>query len=270
MPSRSNFPILLPFLLLTLLPGCTSRWATTPCITPAPLVEERLFKNQRMEKISAMAEIIVTSDSIPHKMRAVMIFQGPQRLRMEILSLLGTPEMMLSIVEGKARLYLPHRQEFYRDITHLSPLLDLPLEAGDLSALIYGALPPPLRKGICFMPPVKEGGLYRYDLISAHGNRKTQVWLTGDEEEIKKVLIFSGEGQLEITATYGEYVKTRSLSFPRQVNITAPSMAISFSFSDLECIEDQEPIELPVPSETTSSRGVSIGQCSPDSCSDNP
>ncbi|MCX7981857.1 MAG: hypothetical protein N2572_02980 [Syntrophales bacterium] len=194
-----------------------------------------------------MAEITITTGTTPRKLSAVAVFQGPQRLRIEALSPLGTPEMMISIFDGKARLYFPSRQEFFPDIKSLSPWIDLPLEVGELSALIFGALPP-LKSRYCVMPPEKENDLVRREIVSSDGNRRISVWTTAGEMEIKKIKIISRE-QSEITVSYGELIKINGFSIPQQVNFETSSFSISFLFSDLELIpEDGQSLELPPPS----------------------
>lgn len=263
MPSRNDALFLFVLIsLVAFLGGCTGPWLTPSCFPYPPDFDHRLAKGNRTEKISAFADVTITRGSKIYKMTATVIFQGPRRMRMEILSPIGTPEVMLSVVEGKTRIYIPSRQEFHRDVRDLSPLIDLPVEAETLTALIFGALPQP-KSDACMMPPRREDGLLRYEIVSSEGKRRIEAWIEEDGEP-RKIKI-STEGSFEVTATYGKMIKINGLSFPQRINIAAPALSVSFAFSDIELLAgDTESLELPVPEHITSSRATWIAQCSPD------
>ncbi|HOJ51018.1 MAG TPA: hypothetical protein PLT64_00590 [Syntrophales bacterium] len=261
MPSKNDlffFPLLL--LATFLFFGCAFKEIAPVCLPPPPAWETFLNQKGPQDKISAFAEITIETPATRRRLQAAVIFQGPERLRMEIISPMGTPEVILSAVDGKARIFFPFRHEFYKDIKDLSPLVHLPLEVRDVTPLIVGALPP-LRSRDCLVKSKQEGDFMRYEIVSLDGKGKTIVWTKKDEKAIQRIDITGKEGE-EIVAVYGERMQMGDLSLPRQVKISSSELSLSFEFSEMERLTGEEsPLELALPPGFTSSRAVSPGRC---------
>jgi len=227
------------FLGVLMLLGCT-RGLT--CLPYQPSWEITAAQPEKMGKVSAYGEIKIVKHNRVFVFQAVVVFQGPECMRMEILSPLGPPEAMLSIAHGRFRLLFPARRELYEDPEKLSLLFPFSIPIRDLPPLIYGAMP--LREeGDCLLSIKDEGE----EVFSHFSKSKWEivVWMDKKSRQIKRTVFHEKNGEAEIMVLYGERINLGSLSFPRKVEIISENIKVLFEFDSIELIAGGESLELP-------------------------
>lgn len=214
------------------------------CVSLSPHVERILFRPSAFARISALMEGTVETDTHRHTFQAMIVFEGPTSVRIESLSPLGPPVMMLSVTNGRMRLFFPYRNAFYEEeADHLVPFL--PLEAGNLPPLLCGVLPP-LKPGECLTAPEQEGTEWRYDVMAGI-HRRLSVWMS-EEGRIIRIVKWQDDGDREVAIRYDDPYEVEGFPFPQKISIQSSSMMATFTFSDITSVpRDDDPLELPVP-----------------------
>ncbi len=161
--------------------------------------------------------------------RAVLILRVPDALRLEPLSLFGTPLLVVVARRGEFAAYSPARNEVYAGATSergMRRILGIPLDSRVLVRLLLGDWPAALG-GAGNLRPTQEG----HALETRAGVVSGVVEL--DRSGLHPVKIEMRTGRGTIFVRYGGFVERGGVWRPAQVEITGPGgknrLSVSYS-----------------------------------------
>jgi hypothetical protein len=215
------------FVLSTALPSCARRPVAPKVTTPIPLEEaERILHDLRREEKSVVryqAILKIRGKGPEGRFTAtqVLIFERPDRVRVELLGAFGSTRWIAVASGGEILVWFPSRREFLRDSRVeevVGALLGVPLSPEEVMAVLAGVGLP--FRGSRPSGAVREDGARRIELAGA------QIELDG-----MQVRWARGDGY---RVAYPTPWKARGKQVPDRVDIEASELQASINVEDLD------------------------------------
>lgn len=236
------------FFLSVLACGCAGTALTGTGMPPASLTAASR-SIQESDRIVATAQIDLMTAQGQYPIRAALILQKPSYLRLEILPVIGTPDLFLTATSDDLRVYIPSRREFYSgkpSAENLERFLSWALNIEDLVMIFSGAYPPLTQKDISYETSA-EGDLLRVDMKTPSGEAQV-VWMEKEGKMVK--LVRSGsDGRERYQVHYEDYKPANSLAGRITIRMADHVTSICVKFTDvrIEKAADLSVFRLPVP-----------------------
>ncbi len=234
--SRQNRPLLRRLVLAASLALLLARCVPAPA--PLPRLDQQVLMQRLQANASAyqslrgMTRIHTENSSGSASARQVLLLAKPNRIRAEVLGPFGQPLLLLVARDGELSVSLPREQRFLQGAAtpqRIARFIRMPLTAEQLVRLaLYDV--PLIAYGDSALTRHEQG--YRL-LLNGADSRRQQL----DFDAVGRLLgatYFRGEEPL-LTVAYGRF-DGHQQDFPRQVTVTMPEQAASFSltYSDVE------------------------------------
>lgn len=247
--------LLCGLLAMLMCAGC----AGTQALTPAPLNSPYSSPQERWQRLNAeenipkalkaIARIDLTTSSGRYPLKVAILFQYPERFRMESLPLFGPPDFYLTVENGDLRVFLPQEGKYYigtTSPTQLAPFLPFfssRFQLFDMLALLRGTLPL-IRDHDVTLKGFQEREYYRLEVY--RGEEKAQVlWLKPESNRLVRATRWGKNGELLYTAQFEGHGGLREAAgFPLKISVTTgpPSPAtLILRYMDLQFPEDIPP-----------------------------
>ncbi len=244
-------PVILLFMLPVIICGCA---AGTHVLSPSVQPEKSLTivapSIQETNRIVATAEIDLKTEQGHYPVRAALILQKPSYLRLEILPVIGTPDLYLTATPDHMQIFIPSREEFYSgkpSADNLARFLPWGFNVDDIVMILSCDFPTPEGKVSSSLAGDQEDGLTRFDLKNTSGFSQT-FWLDKNRR-VEKLIRRDPDGREIFQVRYDDYVSGSSL--PRKITIiqTDHTTCILVKYTDLKIVKatDLTVFELPVP-----------------------
>ena len=204
---------------------------------------------QETDRIVATAEIDLETEQGHYPVRVALIVQKPSYLRLEVLPVIGTPDLYLSATPDHLQIFIPSREEFYSgkpSAENLARFLPWGFNVEDIVMILSCDFPTHEGK-VSSRASDQEAGLTRLDLKTPSGFSQT-LWL-GKNGRAEKLIRRDPNGREIFQVRYDDYVSGGSL--PRKITIIqADHMTrILVKYADLKIVKatNMAVFELPVP-----------------------
>lgn len=217
---RQFAPVIFATLLVALF-SCTTVAPPTAPKPPVPqwqssiLLESLKQRNEKFSSLRALAQVDYDGQEGKHGFQEAVIVQRPDRLRLETLSLLGA----ILIVTANDREIIGYHP---RDgiFVHGQPTPDnlrrytqIPLELKEITMLLMG-LPPVDASATTWQ---QEGNT----LVSADERQREVLTFESQQPVPTKWQRFSGDGTVEFSAEFSDYIAGPPGLFPQAINLEA-------------------------------------------------
>lgn len=255
-------------LLLFIFPGCATQKAHTVSqisentfLPPQVILEKIDRDDQRKDALKAIAHIEVNTLRGRYPLKAALMVKRPSSLRLEILPLLGPPELILSVQGNTLKVFLPQRGEFYigqaseKNLGGFFPFPMKGLVIEDITSILFGTHPTVKEESLTFRGSHDEG-LYRVDILSE--KRKIQSLLIDIEKNtLMKVNLFDNDNNQRYSVRFFGQIATENFTIPDTITLAsgddeAPHIIIRYSDAQKATGNDAASFDLqPPPNVTT-------------------
>jgi len=221
----SIFFILLFFFIFS---GCSikqtlqfNKFSKDGVTSPRAILEEIDKNDNHKNTLKAIARVELTSEG-RHPLKMAMMLKRPSSLRLEVVPLIGSPNLILTVHENLLKVFLPQKSEFYigratsKNLGCFLPLFTEELKVEDITAILLGVHPNIREKAITLNGSF-ENNLYRIDVLSE--KRKIQsLWIDGDYR-IVTVEAYARDNSRLYNAKYMEHNSVEDITMPRKVMV---------------------------------------------------
>jgi Domain of unknown function (DUF4292) len=199
--------------------GC----ATVPPPTPKPppvwqsgqLIESITERAKQFRSVRALARVDYNGPEGKHGFQEVVIVQRPNQLRLETLSILGA--ILIFTANSREIIgYHPREGVFARgDRTkeNLQRYTQISLDLEEVTKLLLG------------LPPVELSSASKQDgnalIFSRNGSKRDTVAFESQRPVPTRWERFNGDGKVELSATFGDYISTPAGLFPSKIRFEA-------------------------------------------------
>jgi len=262
MPKRlpSLFFILSFFLIF---PGCATK--KTPIVdhvsrstfpSPQVILEKIDGGDQSKSSLKAIAHIEVNTLQGRYPLKAAVMVKRPSSLRLEILPLIGPPELILSVHGNILKVFLPQKGEFYigeaseKNLGYFFPFSTKGLVIEDITSILFGTHPPIKEKPLSFECSSDEG-LYRLEILSER--RKIQSLLIDIERNtLMRVNLFDDDNNQRYSVRFFGQIIAENLTIPDKITLASgndenPHIIIRYSDAQRATAADTASIDLQPP-----------------------
>lgn len=161
------------------------------------LLGERL---REFSDLRALADVAVQKGGERQRLTGALLVQGPDSLRLEALSPFGQPYYLVVVHAGQLTAYDAAKNEALvgpATAETIARVLGLPLEAGDLVAVLAGRVLQPKDLRVAdLLPP--DGTGPSLNLIG--GVQRQRVWMDLQTGDVRRLEI--GDGRVAVTITF--------------------------------------------------------------------
>jgi outer membrane lipoprotein-sorting protein len=218
--------------LLCIFPGCATQQAHTvshisdnTILSPQVILEKIDRDDQRKDALKAIAHIEVNTLRGRYPLKAAVMVMRPSSLRLEILPLLGPPELILSVHENVLKVFLPQKGEFYigqaseKNLGGFFPFPMKGLVMEDITSILLGTHPRVKEESLAFRGS-RDEGFYRVDILSE--NRKIQSLLIDIENnKLMRVNLFDNDNNPRYSVRFFGQSVTENLTIPDTITLTS-------------------------------------------------
>ena len=182
----------------------------------ATLIESITQRRAQFRSLRSLARINYAGPEGKHGFDEAVLVERPNRLRLETLTMLGA--ILIVTANDKEIIgYHPRDGVFVRGQSSKANMLrytQIPLELEEITMLLAG------------LPPVDAAAPWRQEgnslMFSANGRVKDAVAFESQLAVPTQWQRFNGNGALELTAQFADYITTAAGLFPSKINIDAP------------------------------------------------
>lgn len=203
------------------LAGCTAVAPPPETKLPTPqfgtgqLIESLTQRREQFHSVRALAQIDYSGPDGKHGFQEAVLVERPDRLRLETLTFMGA--ILIVTANNKEIVgYHPREGVFVRGQgtkDNLRRYTQIPLELEEITMLLLGL--PPVNSSA---PPSQEGNTV---VFSAHGQKRDVVSFESQQPVPTKWERFNGDGKVELSAEFADYVSTPAGPFPTRINFEA-------------------------------------------------
>jgi len=240
-------PIFYILLLFFIFPGCSVK--KTPLFNhisknnfpSTQAVLEETDRNDHLKNtLKAIAHIEVITPEGRYPLKVAVMLKKPSSLRLEVIPVIGPPELLLTVHENFLKVFLPQKGEFYigpattNNLGYFFPFSAKGLQIEDIISILFGTHPKIIEKSIT-LNGSSEDDLYRIDVLSE--NRKIQSLWIDTEYHIVMVDSYARDNSRRYSAIYTEYNSIGSLTLPQKVTVVIgddDKQNIVIRYSDIE------------------------------------
>lgn len=244
MPKRllSLFFILSFFFIF---PGCATH-KTSPVthrtthstLTPKEILENIDRDHQCKDTLKAIAHIEVNTSRGRYPLKAALMVKRPSSLRLEILPLIGPPELILSVHENVLKVFLPQKGEFYagkasgKNLGHFLPFPTEGLVMEDITSILLG-IHPTIKEKSLTLQGSRDEGFYRLDILSE--KRKIQsLFIDTENNKLMRVNLFDNDNNQRYSVRFFGQSIVENLTIPGKITLAsgddeAPHITIRYS-----------------------------------------
>jgi len=225
----------LPFLFFILsffliFPGCAVPKApivnhiSKNSFPPPHVVLEKIDRDQHFQNaLKAIAHIEVHTSRGRYPLKAAVMLKRPSSLRLEVLPLIGPPELILSVHESVLKVFLPQKGEFYtgqaseKNLGHFFPFSTAGLLIEDMTSVLLGTHPEIKEKSYSLRGSSYEG-FYRLDILSE--KRKIQSLLIDiDNNKLLRVNLFDDDSNQLYSVRFFGHSPVANFTIPDTITI---------------------------------------------------
>jgi outer membrane lipoprotein-sorting protein len=200
---------------------------------------------------SAVVQMAVMTKDGYYPARAALIIKRPSYLRLELLPIIGVPDLFLAATPEKMSVYVPSRGEFYSGRptgSNMKKFLPWPIELTDMIMIFTGTYPAFPEKDISYQE-YRENNLLRVDMKAPSGC--SQTIRIGDRNKLLELVRRDEQGR-ELYKVKYIYDKHDD-AFPEKITIRmadgVTSLSVKYSDVKIEKMTDLSIFDLVMPAD---------------------
>ena len=231
--------VILLFILFILVCGCAAgKRFSLPFGPPETSLTTMVPVLQETDRIVATAEIDLKTEQGHYPVRAALIMQKPSYLRLEILPVIGTPDLYLAATPDHLQIFIPSREEFYAgkpSAENLARFLPWGFNVEDIVMILTCSFSPVGGKEF-LRASDHEDDLTGFDLKNPSGF--TQTFWMDKNGKVKKLIRHDPEGREMFQVSYEDYTSESNLAGKITVIRTDQLTSISVKYTDLKIVRE--------------------------------
>jgi len=251
MPGKKHLLLYIVYLLLlaVLASGCLQPTIISNELPPEKIIAAISNAVGENDILSAVAQIDLETFNGSHPVKAVLIIKKPSYLRLELLSVIGTPGLFLAASPEKMSIFISSKGEYYYGqptSANLERFLPWPINIDDIVMILTGTYPSLKDKDVTYRS-YRENNCLCIEMTSQSG-RSQIIWV--DEYNRLFKLVRKDEHDREIYSVRYDHYKERSpVAGEITISMADGVTSISIKYSDIkiEKATDLSIFNLPVP-----------------------
>jgi len=218
--------------LFFIFPGCATQKAHTVShisennFPPPQVILEKIDReDQRKDSLKAIAHIEVNTLRGRYPLKVALMVKRPSSLRLEILPLIGPPELILSVHGNILKAFLPQKGEFYigqASEKNLGGFFPFPMKGfviEDITSILLGTHPTVKEDSLTFKASHDEG-FYRVDILSE--KRKIQsLFIDIENNKLMRVNLFDNDNNQRYSVRFSGQSVSEKLMIPNTISLTS-------------------------------------------------
>jgi len=199
--------------------------------------------------LSAIAQIDLVTKQGYRPLRAALIIKKPSYLRLELIPVIGTPDIFITVTPFQMSIFIPSKGEFYRGKptgANLGQFLSWDFNIEDIVMILCGTYPSLPGKDVS-SHSYQEGNLLRIEIKAKSGSSQT-IWV-GEKNRLLKYIRNDESGREIYQVQYEDYEQESFIAGKITIKMADGVTSISVKYSGLkiETAADLSIFELPVP-----------------------
>jgi outer membrane lipoprotein-sorting protein len=239
--------ILLALVLMSA--GCFKQQITPPDAATEGIlaaISNTIAENQTL---SAIAQIDIVSPQGNYPLRAVVIAKKPEYLRLELMPVIGTPDLILAANPHELKVFLPSKGELYNGKpTDINLAHFLPWKSGinEIVMILLGNYPSLSGDTVAYRSFPEEKAM-QIEMKSSTGS--SQVITVNKDNHLIKVVRYDESGRELYTARYEDYSGGIPIAGKISISMADGATTITVKYSDLkiEAISDLSTFDILLP-----------------------
>ncbi|MCX7816709.1 MAG: DUF4292 domain-containing protein [Syntrophales bacterium] len=230
-----HFSLLLVIFCLVSM-GCVHREAYPIKPQCSPVPAELTTPIPSPLKGIAICEVSLKGIRIPFHL-AVLLKQ-PASMRIEMLPLIGPPDLILAVKDEEEQLYLPLKGVFYVSKgTIVSRLIGFPISKDELVAYLTGRVPGYL-SSYCVKEEISDEGIL-YDVLTERDDLHFSFWRDKKSKFLTGLVRYDGEKRPLYVVTFSDFRSLGSYVIPFTVSVSdRRGRLFKLSYEELEWVHN--------------------------------
>lgn len=216
---------------------------------PKFLLDQLRIRAQKISGLKGLAQVRITKQDKSLTSDHILFLRRPAWLRVESLSLLGTPQFYLVSDGAEMRIYHPGENKYYwgpANSQHISNLLPFSLSFADLVALFLGS-PPLIIHDTATVYKAESENLWILELQHSSPNRRQLLWIDPADFLVHQVELYA-EG-LIYQMTFKEFQQIHNEIFPHKIKYVSLNNRVQVVYKEifLNPPWEKDDFHLPIP-----------------------
>ncbi|OPY81967.1 MAG: hypothetical protein A4E70_00942 [Syntrophus sp. PtaU1.Bin005] len=246
--------LLLALPAILILAGCAAMTETAPepvamsSVPPPMLWQQLAAAEEKPPALKALARIDIATPSRRYPLKAAILLQYPDRLRLESIPLFGPPDFYLTFEKDTMKVLLPQEGKYYigapspAQLAAFLPFFSYRFQLSDMLALLRGTVP--RFQG----PDVTLKGFLegKYDRLEVYrGENKIQAfWLEQGSGALHQAALWGRDGELRYRARFEDRGSIKETGdFPAKISVVigdSNPVTLTLRYTDLQILDGIE------------------------------
>jgi len=197
------------------------------------LIDRLLQNNSALTQYKGLADISLRMNGKTHSARIAFAAVRPDKMRVELLNMMGTPLTSLS-GDGETVTIISHgdrkHHRFRQTRTALKKLIEIPIGIEDLQSLLGGRVPVPPHTTVQFTKDRPDGADSVILLLNRWNDIVARLQMDQTMQHIKSLWVLDPEGELQYQIQWIEWREVGGYRVPSKLNIeSAASQKLTLS-----------------------------------------
>jgi len=246
--------LLLALPAILILAGCAAMPETAPepeamSSVPPPILWRQLAAaEEKPPALKALARIDIATPSGRYPLKAAILLQYPDRLRLESIPLFGPPDFYLTFEKDTLKVLLPQEGKYYigtpspAQLTALLPFFSHRFQLSDMLALFRGTVPRIQGQDVT-LKGFLEG---KYDRLEVYrGGSKIQAfWLERGSGALHQAALWELDGELRYRVRFEDRGSINETGdFPAKISAAigdSNPVTLTLRYTDLQILDGIE------------------------------
>jgi hypothetical protein len=241
--------IIFLLLLSWLICGCMQRTIAHLDVSPEKHFAAISGVVTQDETLSAIAQIDLVTKQGYQKVKAALVIKKPSYLRLELLPVIGTPDLFLAATPVGMSIFIPSRGEYYRGKptgANLAQFLSWDFNIEDIVTILSGDYPSLPEKEVSSQN-YREGKFLRVEMKTKSGISQT-IWI-GEKNRLLKYIRNDESGKEIYQVQYEDYERGSLIAGKITIKMAdgITSVSVKYSGIKIETSSDLSIFELTAP-----------------------
>lgn len=192
--------------------------------------------------ITAIAKIEIADQETHYLLKAAVMMKRPDSLRLELIPLIGPPDLFISMDNGEMRIFIPSKKRFYKGkatARNISRFLHVHVDGNELISLMMG-FPPYHENQRQNLTGALEEKLYRIDLHREDGGILS-CWIDPLVNRIVRISLTQQDKSKFYEAIFEKYTTVEGQNIPQNLTIAGDeSPTLKIRYHDVQEIPDDQ------------------------------
>jgi hypothetical protein len=187
------------------------------------ILEERW---QRVEELRALGRVSYAGAQGRYSTRQTLLWRRPALLRLEAVSIVGQPTMVLVADAARTSVYYPQQDVLYEGpstAANLARFIGLPLATEDVTRFLSGHIEPGSRPSWTLVQQEIDRGVPLLRFLDDDGELLQDAWVDPERVLPLRVIRYDDGGAIAVDVRYSDFRQTaEGFPFPFHLEIFLP------------------------------------------------